>query len=187
MQGMLRRAARSARLDKQVFREVVEDEGTVLNALGLVVLSGIAIAVGMSGGFGEGVELIQQTETLTDRLLCIWFAIVSLMVGWVLWASVVLGMGKLFMHGGATYRQIVRAVGFAFAPGILLVLMAIEPISVLIFNLVTVWALVIGVFAIHEAQETDWVGAALSGFVGWLICFRLIPAFVLSPFFSGSV
>ena len=52
MQGMLRRAARSARLDKQVFREVVEDEGTVLNALGLVVLSGIAMAVGMSGGFG---------------------------------------------------------------------------------------------------------------------------------------
>ena len=47
MQGMLRRAARSARLDKQGFREVVEDEGTVLNALGLVVLSGIAIAVGM--------------------------------------------------------------------------------------------------------------------------------------------
>ena len=96
MQGMLRRAVRAARLDKQVFREVVEDEGTVLNALGLVVLSGIAMAVGMSGGFGEGVELIQQTETLTDRLLGIWFAIVSLMVGWVLWASVVLAMGKLF-------------------------------------------------------------------------------------------
>ena len=102
MQGMLRRAARAARLDKQVFREVVEDEGTVLNALGLVVLSGIAMAVGMSGGFGEGTELIQQTETLTERLLGICIAIVSLIVGGLPCSCVVVAKGKLFMHGGAT-------------------------------------------------------------------------------------
>jgi len=184
MKGMLQRAIRAARFDRTVFVEVRQDEHAVLNSLGIVVLAGIAIAVGMSGGFGPGIETAPESEALADRLLGIWFAVISLMVGWILWAGVILLMGKVFMHGGATYREIVRVVGLAFAPGLLFVFMAIEPAAPVIFTLITLWSLAIGIMAVHETQEVDWLGAGLAGFTGWFVCFLLIPAFVLSPFFS---
>ena len=175
---MLSRAIRAALLKRDVYREVREDPGAVLHALGTVAAAGIAIGLGITGHRIAGAE---SSNTLGDILLVMWAATVTTLVGWVLW--VVLGylLGSRLLRGGATYRQVLRALGICYGPGVLLVAIAVPVAGGPIALAVSMWVLVAGVAAVHEIQDVDWLGAVLSTAPGWSLSFLVIPSAFLAP------
>lgn len=177
---MVSRAVRAFKLDRSVFREVGDDPAAVLPALGLVVLVGLAIGTGMmTAPIDVGGD--DAAEVSLSPVVGLWMAVMGTLVGWVLWGVVVYLMGKLFMHGGASLRQILRVLGIGFAPGVLLVLLGVPILGPAAYLVGAVAVLVSGVVGVHEVQDTDWVGAGLSAGIGWLIPFFAMPWLVLAP------
>ena len=183
MRGMLFRAYMAARLDRATFREVRQDPDAILNAVGIVVLAGIAVAVGMSSSVGQAVETGISGEEVGDRLLGAWFASVTLMIGWLIWAGIAYGVGRVFQRENATFREILRVLGVCFGPGVLLVFTAITPEA---FNIVTIWMLVVGVVALKEIQRSDWIGAIMDGALGWVIGIKILPGLLLQDFLATT-
>jgi len=97
---MLYRAFRAARFDRATYRDVLRDQQAILNALGIVILAGIAYAVGQSSAVGEAAEQGLDAGAIGDRLLDAWFASVTFMVGWLIWAGIAYGVGRIFLSGG---------------------------------------------------------------------------------------
>ncbi len=184
MRGMLLRAYMAAKLDRATFREVRRDPNAVLNALGIVILAGIAVTIGMSSAVGESIEAGVRGNEVGDRLIGAWFASVTFMVGWLIWAGMAYGVGKVFQRNNATFREILRVLGICFGPGLLLVFTAIPQVDGLVFNIVTVWMLVAGVVALKEIQQSDVIGAIMDGSLGWVVGIQILPGLLLNDFFS---
>ncbi|MBI4253860.1 MAG: hypothetical protein HY616_02200, partial [Candidatus Rokubacteria bacterium] len=109
-----RRALRAARLDAQLFEEVEADPRATVQAGGVVVLAAVAAGVG-SGARGLG-EILLGT--------------VAALVSWFVWAYLAYWIGTRLLPEPATranHGELLRAVGFASAPGMLRVLGVIEP------------------------------------------------------------
>ena len=184
MRGMLYRAFRAARFDRATYRDVLRDQQAVLNALGIVILAGIAYAVGQSSAVGEAAEQGLDAGAIGDRLLGAWFASITFMVGWLIWAGIAYGVGRVFQRDEVTFREILRVLGICFGPALLLFLTAITPIEGVVFNFVTIWMLVAGIIALQEIRQSDWLGAILDCSLGWVVGLQLLPAVLLTGFFD---
>ena len=145
MRGMLYRAFMAARFNRATYRDVLRDHEAILNALGIVILAGIAYAVGQSSAMGESAEQGLDAGAIGDRLLGVWFASITFMVGWLVWAGIAYGVGRVFQRDEATFREILRVLGVCFGPGLLLFLTAITPVEGVVFNAVMIWMLVAGI------------------------------------------
>jgi hypothetical protein len=185
MRGMLFRAYMAARLDRATFRDVRRDPNAALNAVGIVILAGIAVTIGMSSAVGESVEAGLNGGEVGDRLLGAWFASVTLMVGWLIWAGMAYGVGWVFQRNNATFREILRVLGVCFGPGLLLIFTAIPQIEGLVFGIVALWMLVAGVAALKEIQQSDWIGAIMDGSLGWIIGIYILPRLLIENFFGA--
>jgi len=179
MRAMLSRAIKAARLSRGLHRELREDPDAVLHALGTVVLVGIAIGLGAMGALvGIGDKPI-ELGGLVDRFLGVWLAVTTMLVGWVLWAGVIYFMGALFLDTGTGFRYILHSLGISYGPGVLLAINSFPVVGGPAFAVGSLWVLVAAVVAVRETQEVDWLGAFLSTFLGWFICFLFLPGFVL--------
>ena len=186
MRNMLARAVRAARLDKRVFREMGDEPHAILHALGTVVLVGIAFGLGLMDVVFEGTEDPTDVRGLLDRVLGVWLSVVTIMVGWILWAALTYSLGTVFLGGAAGYRQIVRVLGISYGPAVLTVLLPLSTVGGIAYGVGLLWVLVIGVVAVHEMQEADWLGAILSALPGWFLGFVVLPVGVLGRLLSGS-
>ena len=50
----------------------------------------------------------------------------------------------------------------------------------------TLWVLVVGVVAVREIQDSDWMGAALSTIPGWILGFLVLPVAFLGSLTRGG-
>ena len=114
MRGMLYRAFMAARFNRATYRDVLRDQQAILNALGIVILAGIAYAVGQSSAVGESAEQGLDAGAIGDRLLGVWFASITFMVGWLIWAGIAYGVGRVFQRDEATFREVLRVLGIWF-------------------------------------------------------------------------
>ena len=73
---MLRRMKRAALLDRRLYKEVAEDDGSTVQAFLVVVLAAVATAIGSSG----------ELTLAAFRGIPAW--IVISFIGWVIWASI---------------------------------------------------------------------------------------------------
>ena len=185
MRGMLFRAYMAARLDRATFRDVRRDPNAALNAVGIVILAGIAVTVGMSSVVGETIEAGVSGDEVGNRLIGAWFASVTLMVGWLIWAGMAYGVGWVFQRNNATFREILRVLGVCFGPGLLLVFTAIPPIEGLVWGVVALWMLIAGVTALKEIQQSDWIGAIMDGSFGWPIGIYFLPRLLIELYFDA--
>lgn len=179
MQNMLKRAIRAALLNRTVFREVADDPGTVLHAAGVVVLVGIALSLALTGGFLGDAAKPPDLSSLGNRLVLGWLAIMTMLVGWVLWAGVAYLLASRFLGGRGGFRGTLRALGICYGPGVLLVLTPVQPIGNPASIIALLWILVVAVVAVHEVQELDWIGTAMSTFLGWILALLVLPSVVL--------
>ena len=97
------------------FNEIEHDPSALSQALLIVVVSSILTALG--GGFGEvmfGVG-IGSSSSGTSVFKFVSIAIWAI-VAWLLWSVITQFIGTRFFDGEATVGEMMRVIGFAYAP-----------------------------------------------------------------------
>jgi hypothetical protein len=150
----------AARLDPAVYEEVEHDESATSQALLVVVLSSVAVGI---GSIGAGI----------DALI---YALVGGLVAWVAYACVAYWVGTNWFKGpetSATPGELLRTLGFASSPRVLLILLIVPVLGWLVFFAVFIWTLITTVIAIRQALDFD-TGRAIA-----TAAVSLIPLFVI--------
>ena len=140
--SIIDRMIRAARLEPQLYEEVEHDRSATSQALLVVVLGSIAAGIGaLSGGIGGLI-----------------FGIVAALVGWAVYAFIAYWVGTNIFKGPrteATWGQLLRTLGFANSPRVLLVLVVIPVVGIIVGLAVFIWTLVTTVIAIRQALDFD--------------------------------
>ena len=148
---MMDRMLGAAMLDVAVYEEVEADESATAQAAGVVAMVAVAQAIASIGGPARGLIL----------------GPLAALIAWVIWAGVTYIVGDKIFGGTATWGELLRTLGFAQAPGILLVL-AILPLGFAVRGVVAIWMLVTGIVAIRQALDFGTGKALLTAWLGWL-------------------
>ncbi|MCJ7629048.1 MAG: YIP1 family protein [Longimicrobiales bacterium] len=163
---LVQRMLGAATLNIDTFEEVEADESATMQAATVVAMVAVASAIG-SVGHG-GVSIL--------------FAPVAQIIGWLIWAGVTYVIGDKLFGGTATWGELLRTLGFAQAPGLLLLFAIVPILGGLVRFAVGIWMLVAGVIAIRQALDFSTGKAVLTAVIGWLA--MLIPAMILGGMFG---
>ena len=108
-------------------------------------------------------------------------AISTMLLSWVLWSAVAYYVGTRLLGGQASYRIMIRSLGIAYGPGVLLIFMGFFPtLQGGVFNIVGLWLLATGSIAIKETQGFGWLKATFPILFGWVLAWPFLTFFVLS-------
>jgi hypothetical protein len=151
----------AARLEIDVYEEVEHDADATLQAGGVVAMVAAASAI---GGLPQGAQGVIA-------------AVVVSIVGWLLWAGVTYLIGDKLLGGTATWGELLRTLGFAQAPGILLMLTAVPGLGLLVLPFVGIWMLFTGVVAIRQALDFG-TGRAIATALLGLIPYAILRALI---------
>lgn len=138
----------AARLDRTVYEEVERDTTATQQAILVVVTAVAASAIG---------------AIFTDIGTVIASALVAL-VGFIVSAAFIYIVGTRIIPSDrveADFGQVVRTLGFAYAPQLLLVFAFIPVVGLLVILVVFVWTIVTRIVAIQSALEAS-VGRAIA-------------------------
>ncbi len=158
MSSIQERMIRAAKFDVQLYEEVEADQGAMGQAMGVVVLSGVAAGIGnfANGGLSGTVA-----------------ATIAAPVGWYIWAFLTYFIGTRFLaepQTRADHGELLRTIGFSSSPGLIRVLGIIPGFTGLIFSVAGIWMLVAMVIAVRQALDytSTWraIGVCV---IGWLI------------------
>lgn len=157
----------SVRLDAAVFEEVEHDPDALAQAAGVVALAGLAqglAAVPDQGAGGVVAGLIASFSM------------------WILATAIVWAVGvKIFEHT-SDFAELMRTLGFAWAPQLILVLAVLPfgPLRALLWIAVSILVLAAFVIAARQALDVS-TGRAV------LICvLGVLPAAVFGALFVGA-
>ena len=158
MDTIQERIIRAAKLDVKLYEEVETDQGAMGQAMGVVVLSGVAAGI---GNFANGGILGTVTGTIVA------------LVGWYVWAFVTYFIGTKLLpepQTRADQGELLRTIGFSSAPGLIRVLGIIPGFTGLIFSVAGIWMLVAMVIAVRQALDytSTWRAIAVC-VIGWVI------------------
>ena len=142
----------AALLDVATYEEVEADTTATGQAAVVVVLAAIAAGIGMMRGGSGGIIV----------------AVLSSLIGWVLWAGITYLIGDKVLGGTATWGELLRTLGFAQAPGVLMVLGIIPGLRGIVALVVGVWLLVTGIIAIRQALDFSTGKAVATAVLGWI-------------------
>jgi hypothetical protein len=167
MNTLTNRLLGSARLDSASYEHIEADPHANWQAIGVVVLSSLAAALG----------------TGTTELAGVAALLAVALASWIVWVLLTLVIGTTVMPGNATradFGQILRTTGFSATPGILRILGIIPGIGRVLFLLITIWMLFTFVVAVRQALDYSSTGRALAVcLLGWIIHGVLFFGFVL--------
>lgn len=157
------RVIRAAQLDSALYEEVEADKTATGQALGLVVLSGLAAGIGTIGR-SPGIAWVAVS-------------IVVALLGWIIWAAITYWIGVHLLPEPQTQSdmgELLRTTGFSSGPGLIRVF-GIIPIMTnqmhfFLYTVASIWMLVAMVIAVRQALDytSTWraVGVCL---IGWTI------------------
>lgn len=171
---MMERMIGAAMLKASVFEDIEADSSALPQAIGivaLVTLCGVVASALSSVIAGEG----QSTSVISGVLSSVMFGL----IGWVLWVTVLLFVGGVMLRKSDTetnWAEMGRIVGFAYTPGLLVLLSFIPTVGVMIAFIARIWTLMAVVVGIRHALDFESTGrailvAAISGVIGsipWL-------------------
>jgi hypothetical protein len=152
------RIIRAAKLDVHLYEEVEADKGAMGQAMGVVVLSGVAAGIGSVG---------------TSGIAGILFGTIAALVGWYIWAYVTYFVGTKFLpepQTKADHGELLRTIGFSSSPGILRILGIIPFFYGIIFLITGIWMLVAMIIAVRQALDYNSTLRAVGVcIIGWII------------------
>ena len=170
--SIVERMIRAAKLDPQVYEEVEHDQSATSQALLVVVLGALAAGIGaLYGGIGG-----------------LLVGIVAALIGWAVYAWVAYWVGTTIFkgpHTEATWGQLLRTLGFASSPRVLLVLGIIPVVGLFVGLAVLVWTLVTTVIAIRQALDFDTGRAIATAVVSWIALF--LVSFVIVAIVASAL
>lgn len=158
--GLAPRMVRAMRLDDSVYTELDRDE----YAMGRARL--IVAAAVFAAGFG----------VLTSGIFAAFWLITFAAVSWAAYVGVLYGFGTSVAGGlktPQTFNRLVRALGLAASPGVLLVLGIIPIFGALVVIGVYVWIFLTTSRAIAEPLELDNQSAVITAAFGVLTLFAI--------------
>jgi hypothetical protein len=146
----------AARLDINVYEEVEADTDATMQAAGVVMLAAVASAI---GGVDNGATVI-------------FGGFLRAFIGWLLWAGITYLIGDKLLGGTATWGELLRTIGFAQAPSVLLVLAIVPLLRWIVVFVVGTWVFVASIVAIRQALDFSTgraIATALLGFIPYAI------------------
>jgi hypothetical protein len=164
--SLIDRVKGAATLDIAVYEEVEADTTATGQAAAVVAIVAVASAIG--GARGGGMAVVG--------------GLVAALVGWLVWAGVTYVIGDKLLGGTATWGELLRTIGFAQSPGVLLVLAIIPVIGGLVRLVVGIWMLIAGIIAIRQALDFSTGKAILTALLGWLAMAILYAVFAFRAF-----
>ena len=170
------RMIRAARLDIGLYNEVEADLNATNQALTVVVAT--AIAGGLGSAIGQAIA--GRPNGVIGGLIG---GVLTELIGWAVWSYVMYLVGTRVFHGTATYGELLRTLGFAYSPGVLLILRFIPVLGGLITAVVGVWRIVAGFIAIREALDLDngnTLATIVVGIIGYLVVLFIIGAILVA-------
>jgi hypothetical protein len=147
----------AAMLSVSTYEDVENDRGATGQAFVVVLLGAISQAIAM-GVMGHG-----------SFVGALFGGAISAVLGWLAWSSVTMFVGTRFFGGRAEWGELLRTLGFAQAPKVLLILGIIPVVGWILVPVVFLWTLVTSLVAIRQALDIDTGKAILTAIVGWVV------------------
>ena len=152
------RLFRAAKLDVQLFDEVAADPKAMFQSMMAVFVYSAASAY---GGFGRaGVSGIN-------------FGMVVTVIGWYVWAFSTYFIAARILpeaQTGGDRKSVLRAMGFATAPGLIRLLALIPDLGGAVFMVASIWMIVASVVAIKRSLNFESnARPAAACIIGWII------------------
>lgn len=154
---------RAMRLDGDLYAEARADTTATTRALALVML--VALAHGASG-------IIRSIAFERDPILeSFLVGVQGEIVFWVVAGAVIYLVGRYVFGGRGTYGQVVRPLGFAVAPGLLIVVAALASLvgsgpQVLALVVLVAWRFAASFVAVRQALRLNRVRSAITLLAG---------------------
>jgi hypothetical protein len=172
-QTLIGRMIRAARLDPRLYAEVEADVTSTGQAASVVLLAAFAGGINYPGA----------------PFSILFVGLLAALLGWLLFAYVIYLIGaKLLPESGtkADFGALLRAMGFANAPGVLKLLGIVPELRVLVFFVAMVWVLVATVTAVRHAlsYKSSWraIGVcAIPLLASQLLIFAVASSITESP------
>ena len=172
-QTLIGRMIRAARLDPRLYAEVEADETTIGQAASIVLLAAFAGGINYPGA----------------PFLILFGGLLAALIGWVLFAYVIYLIGAKLLpepQTKANFGALLRAMGFANAPGVVKLLGIVPELRALVFFVAMVWVLVATVTAVRHAlsYKSSWraIGVcAIPLLASQLLIFAVASSITESP------
>jgi hypothetical protein len=156
------------RLNANTFEEIEHDESATSQAA--IIVAVVALLGALGSGFlastGQGNFLTSFLSTLVWTFL-----------GWIIWSVVTYFVGTTFFRGQATIGEMMRVIGFAFAPQVLSIIPCIGGL------VGAIWSLIAGFVAVRQGLDLDDLKAALTIIIGFLVYF--LGSLLIASLFAG--
>ena len=152
------------RLDPATYEAVEHDTDATWQAAVVVVVAAIFSGVGSTGG---------RTRDLLG-------GVVASLVFWALFALFAYLVGAYLLRGpqtSATFGEVLRALGFSYAPSLFAILGLIPGIGFLIVFIAGIWSLIASVIALRQAFEVSTgraVAIAVVAFLAMVVLLAII-------------
>jgi hypothetical protein len=142
------------RLDPQTFEEIEHDQEATIQAVIIVA------AVALLGAVGGGIGAVLRDGSFVGSFFG---SLVWAFIGWGLWSAVTYFVGTSMFQGKATLDEMLRVIGFAYAPQVLGI------IPCLGWIVGWVWSLLAGFIAVRQGLDLDNTNACLTIFIGFIL------------------
>lgn len=156
------------KLDPNTFEQIEHDQSATSQAAIIVAL------IALLSGFGSGFGALISGRSFFGNFLS---SFVWVFVGWLLWSVVTYFVGTTLFKGQATLDEMLRVIGFAYAPQCL----AIIPCVGWLIGLI--WSLAAAFIAIRQGLDLDNMKAFFTIAIGFIIV--LIGNAVIAAVFGG--
>ncbi len=157
------------KLDVNTFEEIEHDSAATMQAV--IIVSVVALLAGLGSLIGAMVSGTASAGGFFGTL--IWT-----FVGWLIWAAVTYFVGTTLFGGQATIEEMLRVIGFAYAPQLLSIIPCVGAFIGLI------WSLIAGFIAVRQGLDLDNMKALITIFVGFIVI--VIGNIVVGLLLGGS-
>jgi hypothetical protein len=154
---MLQRIMGVFMLNANIFEEIEHDTSATGQAAIVVTIVALLSAI------GSGISTTLNPEAGGGFIGSFIVAVVATYIGWVLWSGVTYLVGTMLFEGRADMGEMLRVIGFAFAPQVLGIIPCIGPIIGLI------WSLLAGFVAVRQGLDLTTGKAIATILIGFII------------------
>ncbi len=159
---MIGRILRAARFDARLYQELQADPTATVQAFGIILLSGLSLGFALVFGFYGQESLGTQVRVLARTLT-------ASLAGWVVLSLLGLLVGQL-LKKPTTFPSMLRAIGFANAPGVLYILLMVGGTLALSINTaILLWTLMAMTVALRHTLLVSLVPSFLLSFISIVI------------------
>ena len=154
--SFVHRLVGAATLHVPTYEEIEHDKDATLQAALVILL------VGLSSGFGT--RHFDVSGLVSD--------VVARYFVWFVWAVITWAIGTKIFEGTADLGEMLRTLGFCFAPGLLYILGAIPILDYFIRTVIFLWIAVAAVVAVRQALDVSTekaLGTVLAGVAVYII------------------